>query len=201
MEFSTKSASPDRQRTGCLVLGVFEGGKLPEPTHAVDAASGGHLSAVLGHGDLEPRAGATLLLHRVPKVAAERVLLVSLGKEKDFHEGPYRAALAAAVKALRATGAKDALFCLADLPLKRHDLAWKAEQVALAVSDGLYRFDRMKSKPGNRKSPLEAVAIHVAGRREAGEAEESLGRARAIAEGMALAKDLGNLPGNVCTPS
>jgi leucyl aminopeptidase len=201
MEFSTKSASPEKQRVGCLVLGVFEGAKLPESTRAVDAASGGYIASVLGHGDLEPRTGATLLLHKVPKVAAERVLLVSLGKEKDFHEAPYRSALAGAVKALRATGAKDALFCLSELPLKRHDLAWKTEQAVLAVSDGFYRFDRMKSKPGNRKSPLASVAIHVAGRREAGEADEAIARAQAIAEGMSLAKDLGNLPGNVCTPS
>jgi leucyl aminopeptidase len=201
MEFSTKAASPEKQRTGCLVLGIFEGGKLTDAARAVDAASGGHIARVLGHGDLEGRAGATLLLHAVPKVAAERVLLVSLGREKDFQEAPYRGALAGAVKALRATGAKDALFCLADLPLKRHDLAWKVEQVVLAVADGLYRFDRMKSKSSGRRSPLASVTIQVADRKQANEADAAIRRATAIAEGMTLAKDLGNLPGNVCTPT
>ncbi|HUJ00529.1 MAG TPA: leucyl aminopeptidase [Usitatibacter sp.] len=201
MEFSTKGGNPDKQRAGCVVVGVFEGGKLSEAAQALDAASGGYVASVLGRGDLEGRAGAALLLHKVPKVSAERVLLVSLGKEKDFHEGAYRAALAGAVKALRATGAADALLCMADLPLKRRDAAWKAEQAVLAISDGLYRFDRMKSKPANARSPLERVSVHVANRRDAAEVDRAVARAKAIAEGVSFAKDLGNLPGNVCTPT
>jgi len=201
MEFSTKGGNPDKQRAGCVVVGVFEGGKLTPAAQALDSASGGYLSGVLGHGDLEARAGATLLLHKVPKVSAERVLLVSLGKEKDFQEGPFRGALAGAVKALRMTGAADALVCLVDLPMKRHDAAWRAEQVVLAVADGLYRFDRMKSKPSAPRSPLAKVALHVANRRDVSEVDASIRRGQAIAEGVSLAKDLGNLPGNVCTPT
>jgi leucyl aminopeptidase len=201
MEFSTKTGSPEKHKTGCLVVGVFEGGKLPESARAVDAASGGYLTKVLGHGDLEPRAGATLLLHQVPRIAAERVLLVSLGKEKDFQEGAYRTALTGAMKALRTTGAADATLCLSDLPLKRRDAAWKVEQAALAVADGLYRFDRMKSKSGGRKSPLGRVELHVAERREVKDSDQAIGRGAAIAAGVSVAKDLGNLPGNVCTPT
>jgi leucyl aminopeptidase len=141
------------------------------------------------------------MLHNVARVPAERVLLVSLGKEKEFHEGPYRAALAAAAKALRATGATDAMICLTDLPLKRRDAAWKVEQAALAVNDALYRFDRLKSKPNGNKSALRKVTFHVSKRGEVAEGEAASARAAAIAEGVAFAKDLGNLPGNICTPT
>ena len=96
MEFSTKSGNPEKQRTGCVVVGVFEGGKLSEAARAVDAASGGFVAGVLRRGDLDAKPGATLMLHHVPKVPAERVLLVSLGKEKDLQEAPYRVALAGA---------------------------------------------------------------------------------------------------------
>ncbi len=201
MEFSTKSGSPEKQRTGCVVVGVFEGRKLSEAAQALDAVSGRYLTQVLRRGDLESRVGATLMLHHVPHVAAERVLLASLGKEKEFHEAPYRAALAACVKALRATGAADALFCLTDLPLKRRDAGWKVEQAVLAVMDGLYRFDRLKSKPNGAKPALRKVALHLSRRGEMADAEAAIARATAIADGVAFAKDLGNLPANVCTPT
>ena len=201
MEFSTKSVNPEKQRTGCVVVGVFEGGKLSEAARAIDAASKGFVSGVLKRGDLEAKPGAALLLHHVPGVPAERVLLVGLGKEKEFHEAPYRSALSAAVKALRNTGAADATLCLADLPLKRQDTAWKVEQATLAVMDGLYRFDRMKSKPNGKKAPLERVTIQVSRRGDARDAGAAVSRASAIGAGVALAKDLGNLPGNVCTPT
>ena len=129
------------------MAGIFEGRKLTEAARAIDAASRHFLTGVLRRGDLEGKLGTSLMLHHVPQVPAERVLLVGLGRERDFHEMAYRSALAAAVKALRSTGAAEAMLCLTDLPLKRRGTDWKVEQAVLAVRDGMYRFDRLKSKP------------------------------------------------------
>ena len=203
MEFSTKTGSFEKQRSGCVVVGVFEGHKLSESAAALDSASGRYLTQVLKRGDLEPRVGATLMLHHVPKIPAERVLLVSLGKERDFGEAPYRAAITATVKALRSTGAADATICLTDLPLKRRDAGWKVEQAVLAIMDGVYRFDRLKSKPNGagKPAPLRKVTLHVAQKPDVAEGQAAIQRGQAIAAGVAFAKDLGNLPGNICTPT
>jgi len=203
MEFSTKAGSFEKQRSGCVVVGVFEGHKLSESAAALDSASGRYLTQVLKRGDLEPRVGATLMLHHVPKIPAERVLLVSLGKERDFGEAPYRAAITATVKALRSTGAADATICLTDLPLKRRDAGWKVEQAVLAIMDGVYRFDRLKSKPNGagKPAPLRKVTLHVAQKPDVAEGQAAIQRGQAIAAGVAFAKDLGNLPGNICTPT
>jgi leucyl aminopeptidase len=201
MEFSTKTGSFEKQRSGCIVVGVFEGHKLSDSAAALDTASGRYLTQVLKRGDLEGKVGATLMLHHIPKIPAERVLLVGLGKERDFSEAPYRAALSAAVKALRGTGAADATICLTDLPLKRRDATWKVEQAVIAVMDGAYRFDRMKSKASGARQALKKVTLHVAQRGEVAEGQAAIVRAQAIAAGIAFAKDLGNLPGNVCTPT
>ena len=201
MEFSIKSGSVEKQRTGCVVVGVFEGRKLTAAAQAIDVASRQFLSGVLRHGDLEGKAGTTLLLHGVAHVPAERVLLVGLGPERDFHESAYRAALGAAMKALRSTGTAEALLCLTDLPLKRRGVDWKVEQAVLAVMEGTYRFDRLKSKPPEHQPALHKVALHVGRRGEIAEGERAVAQATAIAAGIAFAKDLGNLPGNICTPS
>src|SRR6476469_6035305 len=112
MEFTVKTGSPDKPRTGCIVVGVFEGRKLTPAGQALDATSRGHLSEVLKSGDLEGKVGGTLLLHKVPRVGADRVLLVGLGRERDLAESQFRAALAAAVRALRGTGSAEVTFPL-----------------------------------------------------------------------------------------
>jgi leucyl aminopeptidase len=201
MEFSIKSGSPEKQRTGCVVVGVFDGRKLSASAQAIDGASRNYLSEVLRRGDLDGKLGTTLLLHSVPQIPADRVLLVGLGREREFNEAAYRTALAAAVKALRATGASEATICLSDVALKRRDTAWKVEQAVLAVSEGTYRFDRLKSKPPESKRALRKVTLHVPKRTEIAEGETAMERGQAIADGMAFAKDLGNLPGNLCTPA
>ena len=201
MEFSIKTGSPGKQRTGCVVVGAFEGRKLAPGGSAVDSASGGYLSDLLAQGDHEGKLGTTLLLHDVPKVAAERVLLVGLGKEREFVESSYRVALAAAMKALRATGASEAIVAIGDFPARRRDAAWKVEHAVLAAMEGLYRFDRLKSKRTEPKVSLRRMVMLVDSRSDIGPAESAADRGLAIAEGIALAKDLGNLPGNHCTPT
>jgi leucyl aminopeptidase len=201
MKFVVDGGSLAERHTGCVVVGVHEGGTLSPSAMAIDAASGGALADASSRGDLDGALGATLLLTRIPNARHERVLVVGLGPEPEFDESSYRAALCAATKALRTTGAADATLCLNELSVKSRDGAWKVEQAVVAVMDGLYRFDQLKSKPPKRKLALETVVLHVADPSEAAAATVALDRGTAVAAGIALAKDLGNLPGNVCTPT
>jgi leucyl aminopeptidase len=201
MEFVVKDGSLEQLRTGCIVVGVYEGGVLSPSAVELDTASGHVLNDALGRGDLEGELGTTLLLSRIPKVASERVLLVGLGPEREFVESTYRTALCAATSALRTTGAAEATFCVDELPVTRRSCAWKIEQAVLAVMDGLYRFDKLKSERPKQKWPLGKVVLHVADRSDTSAAEAAMSRAVAIGAGITLAKDLGNLPANICTPT
>src|SRR5207253_4401216 len=106
-------------------------------------------------------------LHNLANVASERVLLVGLGPEREFRESSYRTALASAMKMLRTTGATQATICLTELPVQGRDGTWKIEQAVLAVMEGFYRFDNLKSKPPQTGRALQKVALQVASESEA----------------------------------
>ncbi|MDP2266722.1 MAG: leucyl aminopeptidase, partial [Thiobacillus sp.] len=200
LEFSIKSGAPEKQRTACVVVGVFESRKLSAPATDIDRASDGYLSEILRGGDMEGRAGSTLLLHKVPNILADRILLVGLGKERDFHEKAYRDAIGCAVRTLRDTGSMEAAITLSEIPVKKRDVTWNIEQAVIATQDALYRFDHMKSKPSEARRPLKRVIFAVSRRGELKYGEIGLTRGLAIAHGISLAKDLGNTPSNICTP-
>jgi len=201
MEFSIKSGSPEKQRSACIVIGVFEPRKLTSPGELVDQASKGYLSDIIRRGDMEGKAGRTLLLHNVPGLLGDRVLLVGLGREKDFREREYRESIRAAVTTLNETGAFDGAVYLTEVPVKKRDAAWRVRQAALVAQDAVYRFDQMKSKKDEVRRPLRKLTLTVERRNELHIAERAAAEGQAIANGMALAKDLGNLPGNICTPT
>ena len=201
MKFSIKSDSPEKQRSACVVVGVFEARKLSKSAEALDDSAKGYLSEILKRGDMDGKLGATLLLHGVPHLPAERVLLVGLGKEKEFRDTQYCTVCRAAVKALGDTGATDAALFLTELPVKGRDVAWKVEQAVIAARETAYRFDQLKSKPDEAKRPLRRIDLAVARRSEQTAAEAAVKQGVAIADGMTLAKNLGNLPGNICTPA
>ena len=201
MEFSIKSGSPEKQRSACVVVGVFEPRKLSLPGELLDNASRNYLSDIIRRGDMEGKAGSTLLLHNVPGTLCDRVLLIGLGKEKEFREKEFCQALRVAVRTLNETGSFDGTVFLTEIPVRKRSVAWRIRQAAVVAQETIYRFDQFKSKKDEVRRPLRKLTFAVERRNELAPAEEALEQGLAIAAGMALAKNLGNLPGNVCTPA
>ncbi len=139
------------------------------------------------------------MLHHVPHVAAGRVLLVGLGPERDFDDRAFRNAVSQAVNAINQSGADDAVLCLS-AGIKGRDIAWRVCQAAIVAGDMAYRFNRMKSKrePGH---VLRRLILLVTQHAELSAGAAALKRGAAVARGMSFARDLGNLPANVCTPT
>jgi len=201
VEFSIKSGSPEKQRSACVVVGVFESRKLTLPAELLDNISGGYISDIVRRGDMEGKAGTTLLLHNVPSTHCDRILLVGLGKEKEFREKEFASAIRTAVKVLNETGAFDASLFLTELPVRKHSITWRVRQTVIAALDATYKFDQFKSKKEEIRRPLRKLTISVERRNELAPAEEGLQQGLAIAEGVSLTKTLGNLPPNVCHPT
>jgi leucyl aminopeptidase len=204
MHSLVKSGHPAKQRAGCVIAGVFDRRTLSEPAAALDQASGGALASALRRGDLDGKAGQTLVLHHVPKLVADRVLLVGLGRERDFDAAAYRKACATAARALRATGAIDAVSYLTHLEVKGRDTAWAVREASLAAQDEYYRFDGFRGSKAKQDLPplrLERLTFDVPRRSDLPAAEAALAQAQAVGAGVAFTKDLGNTPPNVCTPT
>jgi leucyl aminopeptidase len=200
VEFSIKSGAPQMGSNSCVIAGVFEPRKLSAAATALDRAAKGQLTGVVRRGDMQGKLGATTVLHDVQGIAAGRVMLVGLGPQNAFREKQYREASAAAIRALNATGADEAAFHLSELRVGRRDAAWKVAHAVTVASEGAYRFTRMKSGNEGPDPALKRLVLSVdrgAEKRAAAGLQQGL----AVAHGMSLAKDLGNLPPNVCTPS
>ncbi len=145
------------------------------------------------------KVGSTLMLHHVANIPAERVLVVGLGKAHEFATQQFLDTLRAALGTLQKTACKEAALYLTDLPVKGRDEAWKIMQAVLVAAESGYRSDHLKSKPADA-SALRKILLGCAGK-PGNAAQAALSQATAIAHGMKLTKDLGNLPGNICTPT
>lgn len=202
MDFSIKSFEPKtglaQQKTDCLVLGVYEDKKLSANAGSLDKQ--GKLAAAMKSGDISGKPGSTLLLRDVPDIAATRVLLVGLGKEDPSGPKEFNAAVAALARTISALGATDATIALPFERLREREPAWAIRATVLALRDQSYRFDQMKSKPEPAASGLRKIALAVRAE-DVAAAKPALIQAVALANGMDLTKDLGNLPPNVCTPT
>ncbi|WP_455218527.1 leucyl aminopeptidase [Kaarinaea lacus] len=201
MEFSVKSGNPEKQRSACVVIGVFEPRRLTAAAEKIDNVTDGYLSALLRRGDLEGKLGQTLLLHNVPNTLAERILLVGCGREREVGDSQYRQFTAKAATKLNETGSMEATSYLTELNVKGRNTHWKIRQAVEITEDALYRFDHFKSKKDETRRPLRKLIFSVPKRSDLNDGEQAITEGIAISKGVAVAKDLANTPANVCTPS
>ncbi|QCZ92653.1 leucyl aminopeptidase [Salinimonas iocasae] len=201
MEFSVKSGSPEKQRSACIVVGVFEPRRLTAVAEQLDEISDGYISNLLRRGDLEGKAGQMLLLHHVPNVLSERVLLVGCGKERELDERQYKQIIAKTIKTLNETGSMEAVCFLTELHVKGRDTYWKVRQAVEATQDSLYTFLHLKTKKGEPRRPLRKIVFNVPTRRELTVGERAVEHGLAISAGAKTTRDVANMPPNICNPA
>ena len=200
MDFSIKAFDTKNTlaaaKTGCVAVAVFENKKLSAAAKALDV--NGDISAALKSGDISGKPGSTLLLRGVAGVTAARVLLVGLGADETVSEKSFATGVSAALKVFSTLGAADAIIAFPLESVKERDANWALRALVIAASDAEFRTDGQKSK----KDPaIAGVRKIVVAAPAAGLDKATLTQAAAIANGMNLTKELGNLSPNVCTPT
>jgi leucyl aminopeptidase len=202
MDFSIKTFDAKTSvagfKTGCIAVGVFENKKLSDAARELDRK--GDITAALKSGDISGKPGSTLLIRNADGIVAERILLVGLGNEEDISEKNFSSAAQAVARVFSTLGANDALVALPFDRVKDRDVAWALRTSVLSLRESDYRFDAMKSKKEPPQAGVKKVAFSVTAAHSS-DAKVAIAQGVALANGMDLTKDLGNLPSNVCTPT
>ena len=198
MEFSIKATAPEKLKSDCVAVAVFAAAKLSAAAQALDRASKGKLSGILKQGDFDAKPGSTLMLYELAGVASKRVLLIGFGAQSKTAAKEFRDGVRGAVRAMAEAGLAEAALYVSDIAVKDRDAKWVTMQAAMAALENTYRFDRLKSNSHEHRKPLKRIILGLL--RESRGAAAALERGIAIGEGVNLARDLGNLPPNICTP-
>jgi leucyl aminopeptidase len=211
MNFTIKSGNPEKQRAACVVVGIFESNHLSIAAKSIDTASKKYLTNILQRGDITGKIGQSLLLHNVPGTSSSRLLLVGCGKVKELDGGRYRKIVANTINKLKLTSAAEAVSYLAELNVKTpnkegpgkesKDDYWKLKQFVEISQNTLYEFNQFKTRNKRPKSKLRKLVLMVSDRKQVATGERAIKDGCAVGNGVSLARDLANLPPNICTPS
>ena len=193
LEFTLNHDAPATAGCDCVVVGAYGDKTLTPAGRALDAASGGMLNTLVQRGDVGRKTGKTTLLHDLAGVTAPRVLVIGLGDSAKFGVPQYLKAVGDATRALKVGPSVNVLFTLSELEVKDRDAAWNIRQAIIASDHASYRYTATLGEKKNDDSGLRTLAV-------TGADEKALKQGQAIAAGIAFARELGNLPANICTP-
>ncbi|MEQ8204617.1 MAG: leucyl aminopeptidase, partial [Woeseia sp.] len=201
MDYFTTTSAASRHAASAIVVGVYERSKLSQAAADIDKASDGLLSKLIKSGDVSGTLGKASVHHSLQGVRAQRVITVGLGKAGEFGVSAFRKATAAAMAALDTHKITDLVSYLTLEPTGDASPYYLARHTVQTIGDALYRFEVMKSTRRSPAPTLKKVGLAIEKRGDSAQATLGAEHADAIVTSMALAKDLGNLPPNVCTPS
>jgi leucyl aminopeptidase len=196
LQFTLVQPSPEAIEAPCVVVGLFDG-QLSAAAKRIDDAAGGTLTRLIASNDLSGKLGAAQTLFGVAGVKAPRVLVVGLGDAKKFDAARYSRVNGEVTRLLKGLPIDSAVSYLAELDVPGKDLAWKLRTAALASDAQAYKYTAT-FKPRDKAKTPELHAIAFAAPADADAAV--LVQAAAIANGVRFARELGNLPPNICTP-
>jgi leucyl aminopeptidase len=147
---------------------------------------------LIDSGDFKGKKGSCALQIAPADIPAARLIVVGLGNKEESSKAKTRKT--AATKAAQA---------LLDTPAKKA-IAWTSgaegvSAIVLAVREAAYRYGTTKSKKPDAAALNEMTLLVPAGKEAV--ARAALQQAEGIAQGIELARELANLPGNYCTPT
>jgi len=201
MEYFTTSGDAAKRATECAIVGLYTNGAFDAGAGEIDEGSGGLLGKLKKSGDISGKPGQASLIPAPAKVKCKRVLVVGLGKKSEFGVRQYRKALDAAFGALSSTGVTEAVSYLHRDKVADTDAYYLARYAAQTLGDRLYRFTKMKSSSRDGGLKLKKLGFGVDSKADGDAALAGARHGQAIVRGMDLARELGDLPANVCTPS
>ena len=200
MEISVKTINFETVKSPCLVVGVSDKHRLTDSAKQLDNLSNGFITQILRRGDISGEIDDSLMLHDVPGIQSARVLLIGCGKLTELTHQKYHTIITNASTTLSKANIKSAVISLADLDNKTLSKAMQIRLSTEALHQADYRFSELKKE--NAPS-LTKVALHFSDQHAAAvkKARLAIQIGNAIGKGRNTSRDLGNLPGNICTPT
>jgi len=203
VQVSLQKGAIEAAKDKVIVVNLFEGVAKPGgATGAVDKALGGMISEIISSGDFKGEWGQTYLFRTFGKIPAERVLLLGLGKQKEFTKDRIREAAAKSSNVLKKAKITAYSTIVHGAGIGGFDAQTAGEAFFEGLYLGAYSFDRYKTEKKEENGvPVEKVTVLERDGNKVRILEKSWARAKILAEATNLCRDLVNLPAQEATPT
>lgn len=201
MKVQIKTTQNLQTKTDCLVVALKPLKKISSQQSELNAATGKAIDKLQDAGLFDASKGKIVSLPVPDGVGAKKIILFGTGEEKKFDAEEIQELLSNVAKQLKTDGIKEATFHL-DALVAKSDIETVSRHLIESIGDTQYQYIKAPKAANDKKPSKEfKVTLCVDDRKQMASAKKHSAIGNSINNGKTLAKDLGNMPGNVCTPS
>ncbi len=202
VELSVEKGLLEETPANVLVLNLYEGVKIPSgATGAIDIALDGLISKyVIAKEGFEGKFGSMYVLQTYGKIGAEKILLVGMGKVKDFTPNRLRELSAQVIKKCKKmNNAKRIISVLHGAGIGGYDPELSARMITEGTLLGAYSFDKYKTDKKSKK--IDEFVIVDMDEDNCKKAKIGMKKGKIIASAVNFTRDLSNEQPTYATPS
>ena len=202
MKFATNNKKINEIKSDCLMVSVFDDGKLRGATKLVNTSNGKLIEDFIKNKDIQGKIGQTRIIPVTGK-SYKRIVLVGCGPFENFSQKNYRKAVISALKKISLSNHKKVVSLIHDgaeninSPKKAYRMARVLAESWHAIS---YQYTTTKES-NHKKLNLRRIEIGTNGKKATKDLKIGLEHGDAIGKATQLVRHLGDLPANICTPS
>ncbi len=201
MDYIAKTTSIEKESADCAIVGIFKPKRFSDSAKKLDKLYRGNISNACKRGVAGGNLGQITTLHNSTRSKHNCVIVVGCGDQNEFTVSAYQKVLSAVANEIKQNKTSNVINCLTELPVLNTNILTKAQLCVSAIESALYHYSETKPSVVDKKTNLKKQKYITSQREEITDLRDGIEIGQAIASGMNLAKELGNLPGNICTPS
>ncbi|MBT8114778.1 MAG: leucyl aminopeptidase [Arenicella sp.] len=201
MKYQIKASKNLAVKTDCLVVAVRPLKNMSSQQRELNDKTGKAIDRLQAAGLLSGKKKQIVSLPAPSGVGASKILFVGIGRAKKLDSESVRILLNGLARQLKDLGPDTVSFDLAAL-VSKSDMQTVSRHLIEALGDSQYRYIKQpKAARDNAKKKQLKCTILCDSRTLAAQARKGAAIGQAINNGKTLAKNLANMPGNICTPS
>ena len=199
MKYNSTIRKLSEIKTDILCTFTFQKAGLGLEADALDQALDSQISKTIKHIGYTGEASSVSLIPTIDG-KSKQVILIGLGTKKDASQSVFDKAIESSVAAALSKKPKSITFDLSNLSLDENGCAKKSvTKIIDALSSSTYVYDEFKSEKSKATPPSQIT--FACSKQQQTSIKKAITFATAKNMGMSFTRDLGNSPGNVCTPT
>ena len=185
-----------------LVVGAYEGNNMNDALKELNLASNGVIKKLLNRKEISGKPGEGTYIPSLQNVKADRVYIVGCGKQgKDLSKDDLNKVLNKFISFAKSSHEINSTFIIPALQVDQENDGWILQKLGMLAENSMYVYEAKLGKKNIFRNQLKKVTISYETKKRISTLKKNLKTGQIIGQGSNEAKDLANLPGNICTPS
>lgn len=200
MDIEIMAGDITRQKSGAIIVSIFEGKKgIDGDIATIDKALEGTVSRLVDRGEIKGKLDEVNVIHSLGRLAADRVVIMGLGKKEELTLDKIRGAIAGTCRQLSKQKVDDIATITHGAGVDNITSEDSAQVITEGALLGLYSFRRHKTKKDGHIE-VKKLTIVCSKEDDVRLLEKGSDKGKILAEAANLARDMVNEPANYMTP-